>query len=74
VLLPLAVVGVLYLLGFVAVAWVGGLAMKRLGLEPWKILLWFGLAEAQADELAARRAAPVRPGRYGGARSHVTGL
>jgi hypothetical protein len=61
VLLPLAVVAVLFLLGCIAVAWSTGAAMRQLGLEPWKVLLWFGLAEAPVDELAARRRDAPRP-------------
>jgi hypothetical protein len=67
VLLPLAVAAVLFPLGFVAVARVAGAAMTRLGLEPWTVLLWFGLAEAPVDDLVAKRAAPVRPRRGSGA-------
>lgn len=42
-------------LGVVAVTKVTDLALTRLGLERWSVLLWFGLAEAPFDELAARR-------------------
>jgi hypothetical protein len=60
VLLIAATVAVLYCLGSLLVATVAHAAMKRLGVEFWSLLLWFGLAEAREDELAARRAAPVR--------------
>jgi hypothetical protein len=61
VLLPLAVAAVLFPLGFIAVARVARVAMTRLGLEPWTVLVWFGLAEAAADDLAAMRAGSGRP-------------
>jgi hypothetical protein len=61
VLLPFLVVAVLYLVGFIAVAWIAGAAVKRLGLDPWKVLLWFGLAEAPVDETTSRRSAPAQP-------------
>jgi hypothetical protein len=60
VLLTIAVVALLFPLGFIAVAWIARLATMRLGLDPWNVLVWFGLAETPVDELAARRAAPVR--------------
>lgn len=59
-LLIFAVVAGFAFLGFLAVAKVAQLAMSRLGLEFWSVALWLGLAEARVDELAARRAAPVR--------------
>jgi len=46
-------------LGLAAVAKVAHIAVGRLGLEPMSVLLFFGLAEAPADDLAVRRAAPV---------------
>ena len=52
----LLVVAALYCLGYLLVAKAMHAVMKRLGLEFWSVLLWFGLAEAPADELAARRA------------------
>ena len=55
----LAVVALMYVVGFVVVAKVAHVTLKRMGLELWSVLLWLGLAEAPADELAARRAAPV---------------
>jgi hypothetical protein len=50
----------MFVLGFAAIVCVGRAAAKRLGLEPWAVLIWFGLAEAPVDELAAKRAAAGR--------------
>jgi hypothetical protein len=43
-------------MGVLIVAKVAHVAMRRLGLELWGVLLWLGLAEDPVDELAARRA------------------
>jgi hypothetical protein len=54
----LAITAVVLLLGGVGclvVAKVAHIAMKRLGLDLWDVLLWLGLAEARTDDLAARR-------------------
>jgi hypothetical protein len=55
VLLLLLVSLALAALGALVVAKVAHLAMRRLGLELFSVLLWLGLAEASVDELAARR-------------------
>ena len=54
---------VLVVAGTAAVAKVAHATMLRLGLDPMNVLLFFGLAESQEDELAARRDAPVRRSR-----------
>jgi hypothetical protein len=54
----LAVTAVVLLLGGVGclvVTKVAHVAMKRLGLDLWDVLLWLGLAEAPVDEHTARR-------------------
>ena len=52
----------LALLGFLVVARVTHLAMRRLGLDAMTVLLFFGIAEAPRDELSARRLRPVGSG------------
>jgi hypothetical protein len=47
VLLIAAVVAALFALGFAAVLVITLTAMKRLRLQPWAVLEWFGLAESQ---------------------------
>lgn len=42
--------------GFVAVAKIAQLALARLGLDHWKVAVWFGLADEPQDELSVRRA------------------
>lgn len=42
------------------VAKAGQMTMRALGLDLWGMLVWFGLAETQVDELAARRLARAR--------------
>ena len=64
-LIILLVVATLSTLGFLAVAKVAHVASKRLGLDVWDALVWFGIAELPVDELAARRAAPVPQPRIG---------
>ena len=54
---------VLTVIGFAIVAKATQIAMRRLGAEPMAVLLFFGLAEAPRDELAARRAARRRQAR-----------
>ena len=59
----LTVAGVL-LLCFAAalvVAKAARLTMDALGLDPWEILLWFGIAEWPHDELTPRRLAREGP-------------
>ena len=56
VVLPLiAVVLVLSVGGAAVVAFTARFAMRKLRLDLWDVLLWLGLAESPADELAARR-------------------
>jgi hypothetical protein len=57
------VVLVLAALGCAVLARVIQIAMRRLALEPMSVLLFFGLAEEQADELSVRRAAPMAAAR-----------
>lgn len=56
--------------GCVVVAKVASLAMKRLGLNFWSVMFWFGLADAPVTEMVVRNfaaprhsgnAAPPRP-------------
>lgn len=65
-----AVVLILSLAGCAAVAKVASLAMKRLGLEFWSVMFWFGLADAPVSDMVVRNfaaprhsgnAAPPRP-------------
>jgi hypothetical protein len=56
VLVPLLLTAALAAIGALVVAKVTFVAMRRLGLELTDVLLWFGIAEAPADELALRRA------------------
>jgi hypothetical protein len=56
VLVPLVLSAALAVIGALIVAKVTFVAMRRLGLELTDVLLWFGIAEAPADELALRRA------------------
>jgi hypothetical protein len=51
----IAVVLALSSAGAVVVAVGAHAAMKKLSLDLWDVLLWLGLAESPADELAARR-------------------
>jgi len=55
VLVPLALTAALSVLGALVIAKVTFVAMRRLGLELADVLLWFGIAEAPADELSLRR-------------------
>jgi hypothetical protein len=55
-LITAAVLG-LAVFGFALVAQLARMAMGRLGLRPISVLLFFGLAEAPADELSIRRTA-----------------
>ena len=59
-LFPLVTTLVLFAFGALIVGRVAHVAMRRLGLEFWSVMLWFGIAEAQPDELSARRVAPMR--------------
>ena len=59
-LFPLVTTLVLFALGALIVAKLAYLAMGRLGLEFWSVMLWFGIAEALPDELSVRRVAPMR--------------
>lgn len=54
-LLPLVVSLALAALGALIVAKVAHLALRRLGLELFSVLLWLGLAEAAGDELTVQR-------------------
>lgn len=45
-LLIATVVAVLSVIGFALVTVVALYAMKRLGLQVWNVLMWFGLADA----------------------------
>jgi hypothetical protein len=47
VLAILSSVLVLSVVGAVLVAFAARAATRRLGLEPWSVLVWFGLAEEQ---------------------------
>lgn len=58
VLPVIAVVFVLCAAGVVLVGFTARVAMNKLGLELWDVLLWLGIAEAPVDELAARRGRP----------------
>jgi len=55
VLLVAAAVLGLLVFGVAVVGKVVQIAMRRLGLDPMSVLLFFGLAEAPADDLAVRR-------------------
>jgi hypothetical protein len=55
VLLICAAVSVLVMVGFAVVAKTTNVAMRRLALEPWSVLLFFGIADDRDDEAAARR-------------------
>jgi hypothetical protein len=57
VLVVIATVVALSAAGASLVAAVAYVAMRGLGLEPYSVLLWLGLAEGPVDELAARRGA-----------------
>ena len=48
------------LAGFLIVGKVAHVASRRLGLEPYDVLTWLGLADDPVDELAVRRATPPR--------------
>jgi hypothetical protein len=56
VLLPCLVTLALTTVGLLIVAKVAHIAIRRLGLELYGVLLWLGLAEQPLDELSARRA------------------
>lgn len=60
VLLIALVVLALSSLGFALIAKVALVATRRLGLDLWTVAVWFGVAEAPRDDLAARRAAPAK--------------
>ena len=62
-LLPFLVTLALTMIGVVAIAKVAHVAMRRLGLELFDVLLWLGLAEDRHDELSARRTGVPRDGR-----------
>ena len=51
----IAVVLVLSAAGAAVVAFTARLAMRKLRLDLWDVLLWLGLAESPVDELTARR-------------------
>ena len=55
-LAPFLVTLALTAIGLLIVAKVALVAMRRLGLELYDVLVWLGLAEDQHDELSARRA------------------
>lgn len=55
-LVPLALTAALAVVGALVVAKVTFATMRRLGLDLADVLLWFGIAEAPADELSLRRA------------------
>jgi hypothetical protein len=55
-----AVVLLLSAAGCVIVAKVTHAAMKRLGLEFWSVLFWFGLADAPVSEMVVRNSARRR--------------
>ena len=55
-LLPFVVTLALTTVGALIVATVAYVAMRQLGLELDRVLLWLGLAEDPLDELSARRA------------------
>jgi hypothetical protein len=55
VLLVAAAVLALLVLGVVVVGKVVQIVMRRLGLDPMSVLLFFGIAEAPADDLPVRR-------------------
>jgi hypothetical protein len=63
VLLPFLVTLGLSMIGVVIIATVGHVALRRLGLELFDVLLWLGLAEDRHDELSARRSGITRDGR-----------
>jgi hypothetical protein len=50
-----AVVLVLSTAGVAVVAVTARVAMRKLRLDLWDVLLWLGLAESPVDESAARR-------------------
>ena len=55
----IASVLILSAVGFFLVGLVVRAAMRRLRLEPWAVLVWFGVAETVGDEVSARRRAAL---------------
>lgn len=60
VLLPVLLSLGLAVLGVLVVAQVALIAMRRLGLDAFEVLFWFGLAERPADELSRSRERGLR--------------